>query len=280
MPHNRSIQFTISGDSNKLLLEFVASELSISKKRAKSLLDQRAVLVNSRRVWMAKHQLKPGDRVEITIQDHELDIPDKEISVLYEDQQCLVVDKPAGVLTDNAQNCLEERLRKQLNDKMILAVHRLDRDTSGAILFAKGPREREQLQDLFRKRDLDKTYRALVIGKFPASLRRIDKPIDGKDAITLIRVLATNDTASYLELKLLTGRTHQIRKHLAGEGHAIIGDKEYLNKVPDNQTLRHASRQMLHAVSLEFNSPADKLIRCEAKIPDDFRSILMTLRLK
>jgi len=252
-----------------VLIDFLAVKLGISKSKAKALLDAKVVFVNGERLWMAKAQLRSGDQVEVhgIAQKSEL----SKDGLLYEDEQYIIFNKPAGMLSQGAGS-IEEGLRVLLSSKALCAVHRLDRDTSGCMLFAKSREIKEKSEDIFRAKKVKKVYHALVFGAIPLDFDEISKPIENKPALTKIQVLATNKVASMVEASIITGRTHQIRKHLASVGHPVLGDREYGTKKIANHHLRDIPRQMLHAFLLGFENPyTGKQISIEAKQPEDFK---------
>jgi RluA family pseudouridine synthase len=262
------------------LNEFLAENLNISKTKAKRLLDDRTVFVNKRRTWIASFKLKPGDRIELTgaaIQHQKNDT--RKINILYEDEQYLVVNKFPGILT-NGEKSLETLLRKQREEKDLVAVHRLDKDTSGLVIFAKRQEFFAKIKELFQAQRVRKIYRALAVGTVTPQRFIIDTPLDGQNALTGVHVLKNNPLASYLELSLVTGRTHQIRLHLQKIGHPLIGEKLYVQNTIKDIALRQAPRQMLHAWQIEFNNPyTNKKIIVTEKEPEDFREMLKRLKI-
>ena len=231
--------------------------------------------------------------------------PAREFPVLFEDDHLLAIDKPAGVAVHGGSGVsfgVIEQLRQARPEARFLElVHRLDRETSGILLVAKRRSALTRLQDQFRERETGKTYLALAIGTWPARLKVLDQPLhkylqadgerrvritsaedpDGMRSITLVKVRHTSAARtqeglpafSLLEVTIKTGRTHQIRVHLAGQGHAIAGDDKYgdfaLNKRLAAQGL---GRMFLHAWRLQFNHPAtDERITLVAELPPELR---------
>ncbi|MFE8645496.1 RluA family pseudouridine synthase [Sphingomonas sp. NCPPB 2930] len=231
--------------------------------------------------------------------------PAREFPVLFEDDHLLAIDKPAGVAVHGGSGVsfgVIEQLRQARPEARFLElVHRLDRETSGILLVAKRRSALTRLQDQFRERETGKTYLALAIGTWPARLKVLDQPLhkylqadgerrvrittaedpDGMRSITLVKVRHTAAARnpeglpafSLLEVTIKTGRTHQIRVHLAGQGHAIAGDDKYgdfaLNKRLAAQGL---GRMFLHAWRLQFNHPAtDERITLVAELPPELR---------
>ncbi len=262
------------------LQEFLTRHLGVSRNQAKRLLDERGVFVNRRRVWMARHELRTGDQVEVpplVAKTPKASTTPKPLRILYEDDACFVIDKPAGLLS-TGDNSAEELLR-ELHPE-ILPVHRLDRDTTGCLMFARTPEMQAALEKEFEERRVDKTYLAIAIGLFPTHLTRIERPIGGLTALTEFKVLRRNAAASYIEAKPRTGRTHQIRAHLQFAGFPLAGDRAYLSRAVEDDWLRHAPRQMLHAWRLNWRHPVSaEFKKVQAAPPPDFRDALIALRL-
>ena len=265
-------------DEGDVLVRFLARKLDISGKKAKGLLDQRAVFVNSRRVWMARHRLRPGDSVEVE-GPRDAGGGSGRPDIIHCDKACIVVDKPAGTLSTGPTSS-ETLLRKDLRDDGIVAVHRIDRDTSGCLLLARSPEAREALIESFRAGRVRKTYRVLVQGAMTREQGSIRTPIDGKSAITHLRVLCAGQTASYVQVRIETGRTHQIRKHLASIGHTVIGDRTFATGPVQADDVRRVQRQMLHAIALAFPHPTQPHdVRAQSPLPRDFQQAMRALGL-
>ncbi len=258
------------------LLDFIAMKLTISKKRAKQLLDKRLVFVNKKRVWIASYQLQRGDVVEILTKETAPQKFQKD-AILYEDDSYLVVSKPPDIVT-NGPESLERKLREYFKDNHIQAVHRLDKDTSGAVIFAMHRDAFERMKELFKKNLVKKVYRVIVKGGVGKKTFTIDTPIRGQKAVTHAKLLTKGKDASYLEVNIETGRTHQIRVHLASIGHPVIGETEYDRRPVEHPLLRQIRRQMLHAYQISFIHPyTQKAVTVTADIPDDFQPCLKTL---
>ena len=264
------------------LVEFLADALSLSKRKAKQIVDSRNVFVNERRTWMATHKLVPDDLVEIHSHDETTTDETMLDSIVFENDHFLILNKPAG-LVSNGPRSAEAKLQWLFSSKSILAVHRLDRDTTGCLLFAKDERAQGAAERLFKDRVIQKTYTALVEGYMPQRTKIITTPIEGRPAVTKVTPLRSKEIASLVEVKIETGRTHQIRIHLAQIGHPILGDKQYVVSEVADPALRSVNRQMLHASSLSFTDPATrKLIRATAPLPGDMKGCmkLLGIRLK
>jgi 23S rRNA pseudouridine955/2504/2580 synthase len=216
--------------------------------------------------------------------------------VVFEDPSLLVIDKPAGVAVHGGSGVsfgvIESLRAARPEAKMLELAHRLDRDTSGLLMLAKKRSALVELHRMLRDGEVEKVYVAVVKG-VPArkqfdireSLhkhvtasgeRRVSVKEDGLAAVTKVRVLANSDAFSLLEVRLMTGRTHQIRVHLAHAGHPVLGDDKYgdfeLNRALARQGVK---RLMLHAKRLEFLHPAAKSrLKLESPLPKDVSSFL------
>jgi 23S rRNA pseudouridine1911/1915/1917 synthase len=219
----------------------------ISRRKARELISERRVLVNERPVSIASREVRESDRIAIIDA-----LPQFEI--LKTTDAFIAVNKPAGMPTqparDRKQPSLEELLRVQF--RSIFLVHRLDTGTSGAVVFARTRESAASLSELFAGRLMRKIYLARIEGSMEAETT-IDSPIGGKDALTIVRPLSKG----LVEAEIRTGRTHQIRIHLASIGHPVVGDRRYGGK--------SARRLMLHAWKLEHET----IGAIEAPPPDD-----------
>jgi len=234
--------------------------------------------------------------------------PAREFPILLEDDHLIALDKPAGVAVHGGSGVsfgvIEQLRRARPQAKFLELVHRLDRDTSGILLVAKRRSALTHLQEQFRGRETGKTYLALVAGQWPAAKKVIDTPLhkylqedgerrvrvttaddpDAMRALTLVKVrnqlparpLQGLPAMSVLEVTIKTGRTHQIRVHLASSGHGIVGDDKYgdfdLNRRLPRQGLR---RMFLHAWRLQFQHPASgERITLHAELPPELVGFL------
>jgi RluA family pseudouridine synthase len=272
--------FTVSSSENRTsLLDTLVARLNLSRKKAKALIDRKIVFVNNRRVWMARHRLATGDAVEIH-QAVAAPVPsNKRPRILHEDEDYLIVDKPAGWLS-NGPDSLESHLRAILEQPELVAVHRLDRDTTGCLIFAKNRDAFDRIVPLFKGHAITKLYQAIAIGRIPATIDEIRAPIEGEEAVTRLRVLDANSTATHVKLLIATGRTHQIRRHLQHIHHPVMGDAGYATRAQEDPRFRNIPRQMLHAVRLSFKHPmTGAIIRATAPLPADFKACLGMLKL-
>ena len=242
------------------------------------------VSVNNKVVTTPKFEVDEIDEIALNLPEKEQ--ADVDLPILYEDDDVIVVNKPSGLLT-HAKGGLSDELTvaEIIRPKTSFAtdtdrpgiVHRLDRDTSGLLIIAKNPESAAHLQRQFAERTAKKTYIAITDGKPKLNAAKIDLPIgrnpsapstfridpNGKPAQTTYHVLAENDAQSLVELKPTTGRTHQLRVHLAHLNAPILGDRVY-GKSSD-------CRMMLHAQKLEVALPSGERKVFEAAIPDEFK---------
>lgn len=260
------------------LIDFLALKMHTSKKAAKALINSRSVFVNGKRIWMAKHNLKVRDVIDIAESVADKPTP-RRIRHIYEDNHIIIVDKKPSMLA-NGPDSLESLLRVKTYNNDLEAVHRLDKDTTGCLIFAKSHHDFEEMVEVFRNNNITKVYHAIVWGRINKKEFRIDKQLDDKQAVTNVRVLDANESASHIQIRLDTGRTHQIRKHLNAMGHDLVGDRYYGNKSRFDPRLLKIGRQMLHASGIEFISPfSGKKIRAKAPLPSDFKKTLSLFRL-
>lgn len=239
--------------------------------------------------------VQEGDVVELKLaQPVEASIEPPQLSVVYEDEDILVVNKPAGLLThpvpDQASHVsVAEFARAHTSDPdpdRPGIVHRLDRDTSGLLIIAKHTSAKDYMQQQFASGLVHKTYLALVEGHPKRDQALIDLPIgrsksapvkravvqDGKSAQTEYKVISEYEHYSLLELKPRTGRTHQIRVHMAFIGHPVVGDVLY-----GRSNRLGMSRHFLHAAGLEFKSPSNQVVQLTLPLPAELQVVLDSL---
>lgn len=283
----KTVEFTVSLKEEMSLLNFLAIKLDASKKKAKDLLNARNVFVNRQRIWMARHSLRRGDKVGIlqpTVTSGAIDrlavkARHERLTILFEDDDYLIVDKKAGILS-NGKNSVEVCLQAQLKLPSLKVAHRLDKDTSGCLLLTKNIMAFDRILPIFRFRRVKKSYHAIVAGRLSPPVQTITTPLEGQRAITRIRTLDSNRDASHLMIKIETGRTHQIRKHLASIHHPVLGDRYYGTGISATDKTLNIPRQMLHGLSLEFDSPLTKQkVQALAPLPNDFHNCLKLFNL-
>ena len=242
------------------------------------------VSVNNKVATTPKFEVDETDEIALNLPEKEQ--ADVDLPILYEDDDVIVVNKPSGLLTHAKGGLSDEpTVAEIIRPKTSFAtdtdrpgiVHRLDRDTSGLLIIAKNSESAAHLQRQFAERTAKKTYIAITDGKPKLNAAKIDLPIgrnpsapstfridpNGKPAQTTYHVLVENDTQSLVELRPTTGRTHQLRVHLAHLNAPILGDRVY-GKSSD-------CRMMLHAQKLEITLPSGERKVFEAAVPDEFK---------
>lgn len=294
--------------AERLDMRLIAMYPDLTRSVSARLIEQGKVTVNGKVIEKAGYKMKPGDEV-VAEYNYELmtAIPSIEIPVLYEDDDCVVVEKPVGILSHSkgafnpeatvASWLAEHLVKKGKTPNWILEqdvekgspnnpragiVHRLDRATSGVMICAKTPAALVHLQKQFSQRKTKKKYMAIVSGHLNPQHAIIDMPVgrnpkkpktftviaDGKSAVTEYKVMRSDDKNDLVELKPVTGRTHQLRVHLHNQGHPIIGDTFYDGKPAD--------RLFLHALSLEVTVPSGERKVFETKLPPEFEALLQS----
>lgn len=270
--------------------QYVARQLpQLSRASAAKLIGQGKVQVNDTPKTKAGFKIRPDDTVTIVYNAEVAQaIPNIDLPVLYEDEDCVVISKPAGTLTHSkgafnpeatVATWLQPRLQGMYGERAGI-VHRLDRATSGILIAAKTPEALSWLQKQFSQRRVKKTYLAVVQGSLKNDEAIIDMPIErnpkqpqtfragsnGKPAVTQYRTLQSSNTYTLLELRPTTGRTHQLRVHLRELGHPIVGDALYGGEPAD--------RLFLHARQLELTLPNHTRQTFTSPEPPEFREIM------
>ena len=262
----------------------------LSRAYAARLVGDGKVKVNGNVQTKAGYKLREGDDVQVDFDASKLEqIPDIELEVLYEDEDCVVICKPVGVLSHSkgafnpeatVATWLRSRLKDGLGGDRGGIVHRLDRATSGVMICAKHPKALSWLQKQFATRNVKKTYAAVINGKMDPEEAVIDMPIErnpkapatfrvgpqGKAAKTAYETVTSNNKYSLVELRPETGRTHQLRVHLSHFHHPIVGDTLYGGEP--------AERLYLHAETLEMTilKNHERMV-FTAEIPQEFKEI-------
>ena len=284
-----------------------------SRARAAAALERGKVFVNDREVSLADaaSRLVPGDIVRLWI-----DRPgtarrrttvgdDRDLPIVYEDETLIVLNKPPGLLAvplpperrHDARSVFEdlERYLRPRGRRRPFVVHRIDRDTSGLVLFAKSAAAQDTPKAQFKRRQPERVYQAVVYGHpsppsgtwhdhlvwdLKALIQKETSPRDprGKEAISHYRVLETLAGASFVEVSLVTGKRNQIRIQARLRGHTLVGERRYVYG-PDELRPIAFPRQALHAYRLTFRHPADdREMRFEAPLPEDLVGLLARLR--
>ena len=283
----------------------IAVRLGCPRTKASSLIKQGAVRINGATTLKCSKKVEAGDTISIlsvpvTAQQAAWkDTPGMErdpLGVLYEDEACIVMEKPAGVTVHPGSGTRDEPtlialFRAQRKDAGLHLVHRLDKETTGCLLVAKNSESLAELQKQFQNHTVTKQYSACVYGVPREARAMIDAPIGrsllnrtkmslfrsarSREAQTEYVVTASAGNASLLRLTLHTGRTHQIRVHLAGIGHPVLGDTTYGTDESRAYAEEHAiDALLLHASLLSFRSPLGEEITVEAPLPRKFQHCL------
>ncbi len=259
----------------------------LSRRTAKIALDLGCVFVNRKRTKTASRTVREGDQVVAHLGGAferalagKPDPPNAgRWEVLFEDADLLVVNKPAGLLTaptpeGDRGNLLHALQTREGAKHRYFVVHRLDLQTSGALVFAKSAPANRRLAETFRDHDLIRQYDVFCAGRFSHETLTVRSPIDGKSAVTHLERKLVLDDASWLEATLETGRTHQIRKHLLELGHPVLSDPRYGQRRPGGPP-----RLGLHAKRLSFAHPiTGSQLDFETPLPDELASWLQTVR--
>src|SRR5215207_9889871 len=313
-PETEALAFEVSEEEAGTRLDalLAARVEGVSRTALKRLIDDGEVLVAGRAA-KPSHKVRAGDRVEVELAaPAPLDLAPEDIplDIVHEDEEVVVVNKPAGMVVHPAAgvrggtlaNALAfhfQRLPRRAGALRPGIVHRLDRDTSGLIVVAKSALAHAHLAEQFRSRTVFKSYVALVHGRLKEDAGRVEQPLardprhrtrmavvrGGREAVTLWRVRRTYDRFTLLDVKIKTGRTHQIRVHLAWLKHPVVGDEVYgmgrdrnLADAPLRAALSALGRQFLHAEQLAFTQPrTGDRPRFAAPLPAELQTFLDAL---
>ena len=289
----------VDSEVNERIDKYLASITDLSRETITKMIDSEYILVNGKKV---KASYKPvvGDKIEIKegfVKDTKVDAKKLDLDIVYEDEYLMVINKPSGLVvhpgSGNKDNTLVNGLMyytKNLSDigdsDRPGIVHRLDKDTSGLMLVAKENKTHEILSEEFKKHNIHREYIALVDGVIEVSIGTIDAPIKrskenyqkmtvasgGKKAITNFEVIKRYKNNTLIRLVLETGRTHQIRVHMAYIGYPIHNDPVY------NKKISTSFGQFLHSEYLKFIHPITKKeLEFRCPLPDEFQEYLNTL---
>ena len=289
----------VNEDVNERIDKYLASITDLSRETITKMIDSEYILVNGKKV---KASYKPvvGDKIEIKdgfVKDTKIEAKKLDLDIVYEDEYLMVINKPSGLVvhpgSGNKDNTLVNGLMyytKNLSDigdcDRPGIVHRLDKDTSGLMLVAKENKTHEILSEEFKKHNIHREYIALVDGVIEVSIGTIDAPIKrskenyqkmtvaagGKKSITNFEVIKRYKNNTLIRLVLETGRTHQIRVHMAYIGYPIHNDPVY------NKKISTSFGQFLHSEYLKFIHPITKKeLEFRCPLPDEFKDYLNTL---
>jgi 23S rRNA pseudouridine1911/1915/1917 synthase len=306
------MDWTVSAeDAGVRLDKFLAAAHRLgSRRRASMALDRAKVFVNDVEAAAdaAARKLVSGDRVRVWMDRpgssrSRVPVRSGDLHILYEDESLIVLDKPAGLLAvplerkANADSVVDQLVAhfRPKGKRKPLVVHRIDRDTSGLVVFAKTTAAQHALREQFKRRAVERVYRAVVYGHpqppdgvwrdrlvwdQKALIQKETHPRDphGKDAVCRYKTLETFAATALLEIRLETGKRNQIRLQARLRGHTLVGERRYIYG-PDVLRPIDFPRQALHAYKLEFLHPASGApLRFEAAIPPDLAALIARLR--
>ncbi len=278
----------------------LVKHIDLSRSRIAALIGEGAMRVDGEIQNKPAFKLEAGQHIEFTLPKAKpvaIEPQNIPLDIIYQDSDVVIVNKPCGMVVHpaagNEDRTLVNALMYHVRDLSGIGgelrpgiVHRLDKDTSGLILIAKNDKAHAAMSEQFKSRSMEKHYRAVAFGSFSEESGLIDRPIarhpvdrkkmaiveGGKPSQTEWRVLERLKGATYLDVHLLTGRTHQIRVHMHSVGHPLLGDRIY---APNIKTAVHIPRLMLHAYSLEFTHPTTlERMKFEAPLPEKFTTTL------
>ena len=295
-----------SDDSGKRLDTWLTAKLEkYSRSFIEKLIEDGNAVVNGKNVKTG-YKIKTGDKIDVVVPEPRiLDVKAENIAldILYEDHDIIVINKPRGMVVHPAAgnysgtlvNALLEHCKESLSDINGVIrpgiVHRIDKDTSGVLVVAKNNSAHSQLSERLKEHDIQRVYIAVAEGVIREESGKIDAPIgrhpverkkmavnvkNGRRAVTYFKVLERFQSATLLEVKLETGRTHQIRVHMSYIGYPLVGDPVYGRK----KQRYDLNGQALHAKLLGFVHPSTgEYMEFEAELPEDFKALLEKLRL-
>ena len=290
-------------ETGKRLDAYLAENTELTRTRIQQLIKEENIKVNDKKT-KSSYKIEMGDTIKVFIPEKkEIDLVPQNISIniLYEDNDIAVIDKKAGLVIHpsygHESGTLVNAIMFHINDLSGIngeirpgIVHRLDKDTSGLIIIAKNDKAHNKLSEMFKNKEINKTYLAIVKGSLGKDTGRLETQmgrdlkdrkkmsvlkIGGKTAITNYEVLDKNDKFSLVRVNIETGRTHQIRVHMKYLGYPILGDSVY------GKESKSVKRQMLHAYKLEFMHPVTgKEMIIKSEIPKDFSEVLEKIKLR
>ena len=304
----RELQYEVTAEEDGLRLDqYIAGRcMDLSRSYIQKLIKESRVTINKNIQTKTKTAVQESDIVNVFLPDpKELEIKPQDIplDILYEDNDVLVVNKPKGMVVHPAPGHYEDTLVNAVlyhcRDNLsgingVLRpgiVHRIDKDTTGALIVSKNDKAHQKIADQLRAHTITRSYRAIVYNNFSEDEGMINAPIgrhptnrkkrmvtekNSKEAITHYKVLDhLNHKFNYIECRLETGRTHQIRVHMSHIGHPLLGDEVY---GPANSKFKNLQGQTLHAATLGFIHPTtEEYMEFSAPLPDYFEKLLKTL---
>lgn len=304
----RELQYEVTEEEDGLRLDqYIAGRcMDLSRSYIQKLIKESRVTINKNIQTKTKTAVQESDIVNVSLPDpKELEIKPQDIplDILYEDNDVLVVNKPKGMVVHPAPGHYEDTLVNAVlyhcRDNLsgingVLRpgiVHRIDKDTTGALIVCKNDKAHQKIADQLRAHTITRSYRAIVYNNFSEDEGMINAPIgrhptnrkkrmvtekNSKEAITHYKVLDhLNHKFNYIECRLETGRTHQIRVHMSYIGHPLLGDEVY---GPVNSKFKNLQGQTLHAATIGFIHPTtEEYMEFSAPLPDYFEKLLKTL---
>lgn len=304
----RELQYEVTEEEDGLRLDqYIAGRcMDLSRSYIQKLIKESRVTINKNIQTKTKTAVQESDIVNVSLPDpKELEIKPQDIplDILYEDNDVLVVNKPKGMVVHPAPGHYEDTLVNAVlyhcRDNLsgingVLRpgiVHRIDKDTTGALIVCKNDKAHQKIADQLRAHTITRSYRAIVYNNFSEDEGMSNAPIgrhptnrkkrmvtekNSKEAITHYKVLDhLNHKFNYIECRLETGRTHQIRVHMSHIGHPLLGDEVY---GPVNSKFKNLQGQTLHAATIGFIHPTtEEYMEFSAPLPDYFEKLLKTL---
>ena len=295
----------VEEDHHKKRLDlFLEAHLDISRSQIKKLIDKGLVFVDERRAKKPGEKVQKGGSITVLIpepQPSHLVPKDEKLEILYEDEFVAVINKPAGIPVHPSAGHYHDTLANILIAKFPLIsfaggeerpgiVHRLDKDTSGALIIAKNEKAHEILSQKLKEKKITKIYLAVCegipnplegrieapISRHPVDRKKMAVNVKGREAITIYKTIAQKDKKAVVLARIITGRTHQIRVHFHHKSFPILGDRVYGKKGLDL-----IKRQALHAIYLGFDHPIyEEKIEVFCRLPDDIKDLLTSLDIK
>lgn len=288
------INLTVENEEYNLK-DLLKEKMGISSRLFKRLIKNNGILINGKKL-KGKYEPKNNDVISILFEDEKpvYESQNIDISVIYEDYDILIVNKEPNILVHPTKNHLDSTIanavayyfKKEGIKSKVRLVNRLDMDTSGILIIAKNPFGHQQMAKQFQK-NIEKKYIAIVDGIVDNDEGIIDEPVgkknkdsikntvikSGKEAVTKYKVIERFKNSTMIELKIITGRTHQIRVHMSYIGHPIIGDSLY------NRKSKLIDRQALHSYYLRFKKAREnKIINVKADLPNDMKELIKKLK--
>jgi 23S rRNA pseudouridine1911/1915/1917 synthase len=273
-------RFEVAAEEDGLRLDQVIPRhvAGLSRRRARAVIDAGGVFVERARVKVASRPVRAGQAIEVNVGGALDRPPPPAPAIVHADEHVIVADKPAGLVTAPTPESDRGDLLDQLAQRYgeVYLVHRIDRPTSGLLVFARTREANRRLGDAFAAHDVDREYLAVAVGAVAA--QAIDRPIEGRRAVTHVEPVEALAGATLVRVRIETGRTHQIRIHLAGLGHPIAGDAQHGGERARTFVPR-PPRLALHAAVLGFTHPATGArVRFASELPEDLATWIARLR--